>query len=96
MEDEARGAPDRVPVRGVGPSSPNAYLRTWQLHRFLDAGEPPIYFGFGSVRAPEGIARRMIAAARALGRRAILARAPPEVKAVLAPIATASPWRGRL
>jgi vancomycin aglycone glucosyltransferase len=45
-----------------------------ELEEFLDAGEPPIYFGFGSVRAPEGIARTMIEAARALGRRAILAR----------------------
>lgn len=45
-----------------------------ELEEFLDAGEPPIYFGFGSVRAPEGIARTMIAAARALGRRAVLAR----------------------
>ncbi|WP_406404939.1 glycosyltransferase [Streptomyces sp. NBC_00879] len=45
-----------------------------ELEQFLDAGEPPIYFGFGSVRAPEGIARTMIATARALGRRAILAR----------------------
>ncbi|MCQ4044879.1 glycosyltransferase [Streptantibioticus rubrisoli] len=45
-----------------------------RLEEFLDAGEPPIYFGFGSVRAPEGIARTMIAAARALGRRAVLAR----------------------
>ncbi|MEV5433229.1 glycosyltransferase [Streptomyces sp. NPDC052701] len=45
-----------------------------ELERFLDAGEPPVHFGFGSVRAPEGIARTMIAAARALGRRAILAR----------------------
>ncbi|MDT0469272.1 glycosyltransferase [Streptomyces gibsoniae] len=45
-----------------------------ELEEFLDAGEPPIYFGFGSVRVPDGIARTMITAARALGRRAILAR----------------------
>lgn len=45
-----------------------------ELEQFLDAGEPPIYFGFGSVRAPEGTARTMIAAARALGRRTVLAR----------------------
>ena len=45
-----------------------------ELEQFLDAGEPPVYFGFGSVRAPEGIARTMIAAARAHGRRAVLAR----------------------
>lgn len=23
------------------------------LEAFLDAGEPPVYFGFGSIRAPE-------------------------------------------
>jgi vancomycin aglycone glucosyltransferase len=45
-----------------------------ELEQFLEAGEPPIYFGFGSARAPEGVARTMIAAARAHGRRAILAR----------------------
>lgn len=44
------------------------------LERFLDAGEPPVYFGFGSIRAPEGTSRAMIAAARACGRRAILLR----------------------
>jgi vancomycin aglycone glucosyltransferase len=42
------------------------------VEAFLDAGDPPIYFGFGSVRAPESLARTMIEAARALGRRAIL------------------------
>ncbi|WP_066373654.1 glycosyltransferase [Herbidospora mongoliensis] len=41
---------------------------------FLDAGEPPVYFGFGSIRAPRGLAEAMLAAARATGRRAILSR----------------------
>ncbi|MBB5120240.1 glycosyl transferase [Streptomyces eurocidicus] len=45
-----------------------------ELERFLDAGEPPLYFGFGSMRAPEGITRTIAETARALGRRAILAR----------------------
>lgn len=45
-----------------------------KLEPFLDAGDPPIYFGFGSIRAPEGLARAMIGAARALGRRAIILR----------------------
>jgi vancomycin aglycone glucosyltransferase len=43
-----------------------------ELEAFLEAGEPPIYFGFGSIRAPEDLSRVMIQAARALGRRAIL------------------------
>ncbi len=45
-----------------------------ELEAFLDAGEPPIYFGFGSIRAPEQLSRAMIESARALGRRAILYR----------------------
>ena len=44
------------------------------LERFLDAGEPPIYFGFGSIRAPQDLSRVMITSARALGRRAIVSR----------------------
>jgi vancomycin aglycone glucosyltransferase len=45
-----------------------------ELEVFLDAGEPPVYFGFGSVRAPEGLSRVMVQAARALGRRALVSR----------------------
>ncbi|WP_435240488.1 glycosyltransferase [Streptomyces cucumeris] len=44
------------------------------LERFLDAGEPPVYCGFGSVRAPEGVTGAVIDAARALGRRVVLSR----------------------
>ena len=52
------------------------------LERFLDAGEPPVYFGFGSIRAPEGLARAMIESARALGRRAIVLRGWAELSLV--------------
>lgn len=45
-----------------------------ELESFLDAGDPPIYFGFGSIRAPENLARVMIESARAVGCRAILLR----------------------
>ena len=45
-----------------------------ELETFLDAGEPPLYFGFGSIRAPENLSRVMIESARAIGRRAILYR----------------------
>jgi len=45
-----------------------------ELEAFLHAGEPPVYFGFGSIRAPEDLSRVMIQTARALGRRAILLR----------------------
>lgn len=46
-----------------------------ELDAFLDAGEPPIYFGLGSLRAPnEGVTGVMIQSARAVGRRAIVSR----------------------
>jgi vancomycin aglycone glucosyltransferase len=45
-----------------------------ELETFLDRGEPPIYFGFGSNRAPDNLSQVMIRSARALGRRAIVWR----------------------
>jgi len=45
-----------------------------ELEAFLDAGEAPVHFAFGSMRAPDGLSRVMIQAARALGRRAIVSR----------------------
>ena len=53
-----------------------------EVETFLDAGEPPIYFGFGSMRAPEDLGRVMIQSARALGRRAIVSRGWAEVSLV--------------
>jgi vancomycin aglycone glucosyltransferase len=47
---------------------------TPELERFLDAGEPPIYFGLGSMHAPQELGAVMVQAARALGRRAIVLR----------------------
>ncbi|GAA3416988.1 glycosyltransferase [Streptosporangium vulgare] len=45
-----------------------------ELEAFLDAGEPPVYFGFGSIRAPHDLGRTMVETARALGRRAVVLR----------------------
>ncbi|MBD1913163.1 MULTISPECIES: glycosyltransferase [unclassified Leptolyngbya] len=45
-----------------------------ELEVFLDAGEPPVYFGFGSVRAPENISQVMVMSARSVGYRAIISR----------------------
>jgi vancomycin aglycone glucosyltransferase len=45
-----------------------------ELEEFLESGEPPIYFGFGSTRAPQDAGQVMLQAARALGRRAIVSR----------------------
>lgn len=53
---------------------PDARPLSPELEAFLDAGEPPVYFGFGSIRAPEDLSRVMIETARALGRRAIVLR----------------------
>lgn len=53
-----------------------------ELDAFLDAGEPPIYFGFGSSRAPQDMNRVMIQSARALGRRAIVSRGWAELSLV--------------
>jgi vancomycin aglycone glucosyltransferase len=44
-----------------------------ELEAFLDAGPPPVYVGFGSMRAPTDIARAAIEAIRAQGRRAVIA-----------------------
>ncbi len=44
------------------------------LDHFLESGEPPIYFGFGSTRAPQDAGPIMIQAARELGRRAIVSQ----------------------
>ncbi|GIH23231.1 glycosyl transferase [Acrocarpospora phusangensis] len=45
-----------------------------ELEEFLEAGEPPIYFGFGSMRVPGDLAQVVGKSARALGRRAIVSR----------------------
>jgi len=37
------------------------------LEAFLAAGEPPVYFGLGNMRAPHGLTTVMVQAARALG-----------------------------
>ena len=56
-----------------------------EVERFLDAGEPPLYFGFGSMRAPENLAEVMVESARALGRRAIVSRGWAELSLDAAP-----------
>jgi vancomycin aglycone glucosyltransferase len=45
-----------------------------ELERFLESGEQPVYFGFGSTGVPQDLTQTMIQAARALGRRAIVSR----------------------
>jgi vancomycin aglycone glucosyltransferase len=45
-----------------------------ELQAFLEDGEPPVYFGFGSTRAPQDTGQVLLEAARAAGRRAIVSR----------------------
>jgi vancomycin aglycone glucosyltransferase len=45
-----------------------------ELETFLEGGEPPVYFGFGSMRAPQDLGQVMTRTARALGRRAVVSR----------------------
>jgi len=45
-----------------------------ELETFLETREPPVFFGFGSMRAPQDLSQVMIQTARALGRRAIVSR----------------------
>ena len=45
-----------------------------ELETFLEAGEPPVYFGFGSIRAQQDLSQTFTRTARALGRRAIVSR----------------------
>lgn len=43
-----------------------------EIEAFLNAGDPPVFFGFGSMRAAQDASKSMIHAARAVGRRAIV------------------------
>jgi vancomycin aglycone glucosyltransferase len=45
-----------------------------ELETFLETGKPPIYFGFGSMRAPQDFTTMVMQSARALGRCTIVAR----------------------
>ena len=45
-----------------------------EVERFLTDGEPPVFIGFGSNRAPEQTGRMLVDAVRALHRRAIVSR----------------------
>jgi vancomycin aglycone glucosyltransferase len=53
---------------------PDERLLSPELETFLEAGEPPVYFGFGSISAPQDLSLMMIQSARALGRRTIVSR----------------------
>ena len=73
---------------GDAPFQPGAWLLgddrplSPELEAFLDAGEPPVYLGLGSMRAPEELGRARIDAARAVARRAIVSQGWAELSLV--------------
>ncbi len=56
-----------------------------ELSAFLDDGEPPVYFGFGSTLAPNTSGAAVVDAARAVGRRAVVLRGWGELELDPAP-----------
>jgi vancomycin aglycone glucosyltransferase len=68
------GSPDFDVVRTGAWILPDERPLPEDLVAFLDAGTPPVYVGFSSVRAPEDVARVAVEAIRAQGRRAIVGR----------------------
>ncbi|MGO1055152.1 glycosyltransferase [Crossiella sp. CA198] len=53
-----------------------------EVTEFLDAGEPPVFFGFGSMPAPGDLGQEVLKAARAVGRRAIVSRGWADVELI--------------
>ena len=53
-----------------------------ELAAFLDAGEEPIYFGFGSMPAPPSVTRTLVNAASAVGRRAVISQGWAELEVI--------------
>lgn len=75
--------PSELDVRQTGAwLLPDTRPLSDELETFLDAGEPPVYCGFGSSRAPEGVTKAVIDTARALGRRVVLSSGWAELSLV--------------
>jgi vancomycin aglycone glucosyltransferase len=68
------GSPDLDVVQTGAWILPDERPLPADLEAFLDAGSPPVYVSFGSVRAPEDAAVVAIGAIRAQGRRIVVAR----------------------
>lgn len=76
------GSDDRAVFQTGAWILPDERPLSAELETFLEAGEPPVYVGFGSIRAPQGLSQVMIESARALGRRAIVSRGWGELSLV--------------
>ncbi|MCW2558111.1 MAG: glycosyl transferase, UDP-glucuronosyltransferase [Mycobacterium sp.] len=68
------GSPDLDVVQTGAWILPDERPLPTDLEAFLDAGAPPVYVSFGSVRAPEDAAVVAIDAIRAHGRRVVVSR----------------------
>jgi vancomycin aglycone glucosyltransferase len=68
------GSPDHEVVQTGAWILPDDRPLPADLMAFLDAGTPPVYVGFSSVRAPEDVARIAIGAIRGQGRRVVISR----------------------
>lgn len=66
--------PSNVHVTGYWFLDSPAYQPPAALERFLEAGRPPVYVGFGSLvgRNPAGLTRRVLEALRLTGQRGVL------------------------
>ncbi|NKE58061.1 hypothetical protein FXN61_14985 [Lentzea sp. PSKA42] len=71
---QAEAGGPRQAGRGVGEGTVPGHHAGPELEAFLDGGEPPIYFGLGSVRGAQDTAANAVKAARALGKRVVLQR----------------------
>jgi vancomycin aglycone glucosyltransferase len=68
------GSPDHDVVQTGAWMLPDDRPLPADLVAFLDAGTPPVYVGFSSVRAPEDVAWVAIEAIRGKGRRVVVSR----------------------
>jgi UDP:flavonoid glycosyltransferase YjiC (YdhE family) len=78
-----RDAPAHTVTTGYCRYTPSGDVLPADLLAFLDAGEPPLVFTLGSaaVHAGETFLRESMAAASALGRRAVMLTGSPEMRA---------------
>lgn len=72
MLDPSPSSPGMVIVQTGAWILPDSSPLSSELETFLDAGTPPVYFGFGSMPVAASTSRTLIDAARAAGRRAIV------------------------
>jgi len=70
--------PAHVEVTGWWPAAGVGETLSEEVERFLDAGSPPLYIGFGSMPVPgaEAVGEMIVDALRRTGRRAIVAGLP--------------------